>query len=253
MIRELYKVKPDGRKMKKSVSVSLMAIFAAFNIVCDSLMGLPELSAGVWYSWIFLSEPITGILVGPYIGFLSSLIGVLIGHTVYFRGSHEFLFMLGAPLGAMIAGLLFRGKWKAVLIYYTLLLAAYFITPVAWQLPLWGMWDVYCAYMVLLIAVIGGTFRENLWKAEAKGLLYPLAVCSFIGLEADVLFRIFLFIPGQTYRLFYGFDVDALRLIWIAGAFETPVKVALSTIVVLIVGPPLVKTLKEAGVFPLSG
>ena len=239
--------------MKKSVSVSLMAIFAAFNIVCDSLMGLPELSAGVWYSWIFLSEPITGILIGPYIGFLSSLIGVLIGHTVYFRDSYEFLFTLGAPLGAMISGLLFRGKWKAVLIYYTLLLAAYFATPIAWQLPFWGMWDVYCAYLVLLVAVIGGTFRGNLWKAEAKRLLYPLAVCTFVGLEADVLFRIFLFIPGQTYRIFYGFNVDALRLVWMAGAFETPVKVALSTIVVLIVGPPLIKTLKGAGVFPLSG
>jgi len=239
--------------MKKSVSVSLTAIFAAFNIVCDSLMGLPELSAGVWYSWIFLSEPITGILVGPYIGFLSSLIGVLIGHTIYFRGSYEFLFTIGAPLGAMISGLLFRGKWKVVLIYYTLLLTAYFATPVAWQLPLWGMWNVYCAYLVLLTAVIGGTFKGNLWKAEAKRLLYPLAVCTFIGLEADVLFRIFLFIPGQTYWFFYGFDVDALSLIWMAGAFETPVKVALSTVIVLTVGPSLIKTLKGAGVFPSSG
>jgi len=233
---------------KKSSFVALTAVFASFNVVCDSLMGLPQLSSGVWYSWIFLAEPLTGVVIGPYAGFLSSLIGVLIGHSIYFRGFEEFLFTLGAPLGAMISGFLFRKRWKPVLACYVIMFGAYFATPVAWQLPWWGMWDVYLAFVLLLFAVVLMETKENLWNTQFSGLLYVLAFCAFIGLEADVLFRIFILIPCQTYRLFYGWGVEVLRAIWTLGAAETPVKVALSTLVTVTVTPPIIRVLRKAGI-----
>lgn len=131
--------------------VALVAVFAALNVVCDSFAGIPQFTEGVWYSWGFIIEPLNGIILGPFAGFLSTLIGVMIGHFIYFRGTPEFLFTIGAPIGAMISGLLFRGKWKVAFIYYTALFVAYFMTPVPWQLPIWGMWDTYCAYAALLI------------------------------------------------------------------------------------------------------
>ena len=234
--------------MKKSRFVSLVAVFASFNVVCDSLMGLPWVSSGVWYSWIFIAEPITGIVLGPYAGFLSSLIGVMIGHFIYFRGPYEFLFTLGAPIGAMVSGFLFRRSWKAVLTYYTVLFAIYFITPVAWQLPVWGMWDVYLAYASLLVVTVI-MVKKNSWNPDSRGLLYVMVMCAFIGLEADVLFRIVVFIPGQTYRLFYDYSVETLRLIWMEGAAETPVKVALSTLVTAIVGPPVIRAVRKIRLF----
>ena len=103
---------------KKSSFVALTAVFASFNVVCDSLMGLPQLSSGVWYSWIFLIEPVTGIVLGPRGGFLATLIGVIIGHTLYPRGQYEYLFTLGAPVGSSISAIIYRKKWKIVLIYY---------------------------------------------------------------------------------------------------------------------------------------
>jgi len=232
--------------MKKSTLVSTVAVFAAFNVICDSLMGPPvPVEPNVWYSWGFMATPITGILLGPYAGFLSSLIGVMIGHFIYFRGPYEFLFTLGAPIGAMISGLLFRRKWKIASIYYTVLLAIYFITPIAWQLPLWGMWNVYLAYASLLVAM--GMMRKKSYELESRGLLFAIAMSAFIGLEADVLFRIFVFIPCQTYRLFYDFDVEKLRYIWALAAVETSIKATMSTIVTVTVGPPLVKAIKKTG------
>ena len=233
--------------MKKSTFVSTVAVFAAFNVICDSLMGPPlPVPPSVWYSWGFMATPITGIVLGPYAGFLSSLIGVMIGHSIYFRDPYEFLFTLGAPIGAMISGFLFRGRWKIALIYYTALLAIYFITPVAWQLPIWGMWNVYLAYASLLVAMI--VVRKKSFKPESKGLLYAIALCAFIGLEADVLFRIFVFIPCQTYRLpFYELDIEALRSIWSLAAVETSIKAAMATIVTVIVGPPLIRVIKKSG------
>jgi len=220
----------------------LIIIFASLNVVCDSLVGLPQFSSGVWYSWIFIIEPITGIILGTYAGFLSTLIGVMIGHFIYFRGVHEFLFTIGAPIGAMVSGLVFRGRWKPVFTYYTVLLAAYFITPIAWQLPIWGMWNTYCAFIGVTALTL---IKKPAWRSESSSLPYALALSAFIGLEADILFRIFIFIPCQTYQLFYSFTVEALQLIWLTAAFVTPVQVAMSALATVILGPPVIKALKN--------
>ncbi len=235
------------KKWKEASFVSLIAVFAAFNIVCDSLMGPLLDISGVWYSWIFIAEPLNGIILGPYAGFFSSFIGVMVGHSVYFRGSPEFLFTLGAPIGAMITGLIFRGKWKIPLIYYLALLGAYFVTPVSWQLPLWGMWDVYLAFGCLLALVVLMKKWKGFWDTKSTGvrLLHIVALCTFIGLEADVLFRIFILVPGQTYQSIYALDVSELHLWWAAGAIETSTKAALSILVNTMVTPSIIKAVRK--------
>ena len=235
------------KKLKESSFVSLIAVFAAFNIVCDSLTG-PFLDiSGIWYSWIFIAVPINGVILGPYAGFFSSLIGVMVGHSIYFRGAPEFLFTLGAAIGAMISGLIFKGKWKIPLIYYLALLGAYFITPVSWQLPLWGMWDVYLAFACLLFLIVAMRRWKGFWDTKSAGLrlLYIVALCTFIGLEADVLFRIFILVPCQTYRLIYALEVSTLQWWWAAGAIETSVKAALSTLVSTMITPPIIMAVRK--------
>lgn len=231
--------------MKKSSFVSLVAVFASLNVVCDAII-VPQFSLGVWYGLVFLIEPITGIVLGPYVGFLSTFIGVIVGHTITPRGAEEFLFTLGAPIGAMVSGFLFRGKWKPVFLCYTVLLAAYFITPIAWQLPMWGMWDVYFAYLILFLTILM-TGRKSVWDNKSNRNLYVLALSAFIGLEADILFRIFVFIPCQTYRLFYGLPVEILQGIWVAGALITPIKVAISALITTVLGLHLTKILPLGG------
>ena len=227
------------RAVKKSRFVSLVAAFAAINFICDAIV-FPQLSEGVWYGLVFISEPITGIVLGPYAGFLSTFIGVMVSHVISPRGVEEFLFTIGAPIGAMVSGLMFTGGRKKVLVYYSVLLTSYFITPVAWQLPAWGMWDVYLAYIALLVIILlvaakGGSMREM-----NRNPVF-LAAYAFVGLEADVLFRIFLFIPCQTYRFLYGLPVEALQAIWVAGAIVTPIKVAISALVTASLGLRLLK------------
>ncbi|RJS77034.1 hypothetical protein CW667_04455 [Candidatus Bathyarchaeota archaeon] len=236
------------RKIEKSTFVSLIAIFAAFNVICDSLVSSPLPYSGVWHSWIFILEPLTGIILTPLASFFSALIGVMIGHFVNFLDVYEFLFTLGAPIGAMISSLIFRGKWSIALIYYTALLGAFFATPVSWQLPFWGMWDVYLAFICLLITSVMVKKWKTLWNTwSSSRLIYILALSTFIGLEADVLFRIFILIPCQTYQLFYNLDVNALQGIWILGAVETSTKAALSTIITATVGLPIITAIRKMG------
>ena len=226
----------------------MIAIFAAFNVICDSLVSSPLPYSGVWHSWIFILEPLTGIILTPLASFFSALIGVMIGHFVNFLDVYEFLFTLGAPIGAMISSLIFRGKWSIALIYYTALLGAFFVTPVSWQLPFWGMWDVYLAFMCLLIVSVIVKKWRKLWNTKSSSrLIYILALSTFIGLEADVLFRIFILIPCQTYQLFYNWDVNALQGIWVLGAVETSTKAALSTIIAATVGLPIITAIRKMG------
>jgi predicted membrane protein len=235
------------RRLGASKTVAVVAIFAALNVITDSLMSPPELPSGVWYSWNFLMEPLTGIALGPFMGSAATLIGVMIGHYVYFINVYEFVFTIGAPIGAAVAALLFKGKWKAVLSYYTVLFAAYFVTPVAWQLPFWGMWDTYTAFAFLIAVVF--LIEKGLWAHDSRRLPLILATSAFVGLEADVLFRIFLLIPAQTYHIL-ELNVETLQVIWVSGAVITPIKVALSTAATVAVGHPLVKALRKISLHP---
>lgn len=226
--------------------LSLVAIFAALGVVCDSIV-TPGFSAGVWFGWVFMISTIAGMVLGPYSGFISTLIAVMIGHYLVPRETiYEFIFTLGAPTGSMISGFMFRGEWKKAFAYYTAMLVSYFITPVSWRLPIWGMWDCYAAYIVLIsIVALRKSGLINLRKIEHR---YLFAICTFLGLEADILLRIFIFVPCQTYRFFYGLTPEALVLIWAVPApIITPIKVALSILVAVMVCPPLIRILKEYG------
>ena len=147
-------------------------------------------------------------------------------------------------MGALVSGLLFRRRHKIVLAYFTFLFAAYFATPISWQLPIWGMWDTYCAFAALIIAEITG-LKKRVSKYEGRALIYLLMFYAFVGLEADILFRIFLFIPCRTYSLFFNFTAEDLQIIWAAGAAYTPLQVGLSALFTSVVGVPLIRTLKR--------
>jgi len=223
--------------------LSLIAVFAALSVVCDVVV-TPGFSAGVWYGWVFLISPITGIVLGPYHGFLSTLIGVLIGHSLVSRETmYEFVFTLGAPTCSLVSGFVFRGAWKRVFAYYTLLLGSYFITPLSRQLPIWGMWDCYLAYFVLLaMGVIFSVRRASV----PKGILL-FALSAFLGLEADVLLRIFILVPCQAYHFFYGLTPETLVALWAVPApLVTPFKVLLSTFLAALVGPRIMRIWKES-------
>lgn len=235
------------KEMRKPTIISLISVCAAFSIICDTLVVPPFLPySGVWYSWIFMSEPITGILLGPWTGFFSNLIGVMIGHLINYVDAYEFLFTLGAPLGAMISAWVFKRKWSLALTYYIALLGGFFAAPVSWQIPFWGLWDTYLAFIVLLFLAIITTRRSHLWDTKSpRRLVYITASSAFIGLEADVLFRVFIFVPCQTYNLFYGFNISELQAIWALGAVETPVKVGLSVLFTAVVGPPIINAIRK--------
>ena len=155
--------------------------------------------------------------------------------------------MLGAPLGAAIAALVYQKRWRPTLLIYSGLLAGYFLTPITWLLPLWGIWDILVGYiMVILFSIM--VIQEWWPRSKHHGLLLRLLLASVIGLETDILLRVFILVPGQTYWLFYGLTPAQLQLLWLTAGLITPIKVILATIFTMTIGYSLLQILPRLGV-----
>ena len=226
--------------------VAFVAVFTAMIAVLDAIPTLPAFYAGVWDSWSFLMSPIIGVLLGPYIGALSVGLGSFLGHMIYFRDPTELLFMLGLPLGAAMAGFVYKRRWRPVVGIYTALLLGYFIYPVSWGLPLWGIWDILVGYGVVLIFTL--VTKRGIWANTGdRYRLLLLLFSTVIALETDILFRVFALVPGQTYWFFYGWTPTELYYIWLGAGFITPIKVLLAAIVAVTLGRQLLRVLEQNG------
>ena len=105
----------------KSLRIAMIAMFSVISIVLDSII-TPGFSAGVWFGWIFIMSPVNGLVLGPIDGFITTLLSVMIGHTIVFRESiYEYIFSLGAPVASLIAGLIYRQRKSLVMLYYIIL------------------------------------------------------------------------------------------------------------------------------------
>ncbi|MGY5859461.1 MAG: hypothetical protein RTU63_08825 [Candidatus Thorarchaeota archaeon] len=227
-------------KLTGSRSITFTAIFAALIAILDAIPIIPGFYSGIWDSWGFMLSPLVGIVLGPVYGAISVGLGGFVGHMIYFRDPLEMIFMLGAPVGAGIAGLVFQQKWKSTIAIYSVLLLGYFITPVTWVLSLWGIWDVLVVFILVLGITVFSIFNKS--KTEIlNSTSLKLVLATVIGLELDILVRIFILIPGQFWWFFYGIPVGELQLMWLAAGFITPVKVIIAAIATVAIGKSLLK------------
>lgn len=234
----------------RSRIVAYLAVFIALVAVFDAVPILPGFYGGIWDSWIFLLIPLIGVLLGPLFAPISVGFGSVLGHFIYFRDPFEFLFMLGAVLGTACSALIFQCRGKPVLIIYTILLAGYFLTPVSWVLPLIGIWDILFGFAIILLYIL--LRARKLWPTDStREQWLRLLFGAVIGLEADILFRVFVLIAGQTYWLFYGLTPEVLQWLWLTAGLITPTKVALATLFTITLGFSLLQLLPRTGV-PLT-
>lgn len=227
------------KEPRRSIKVSLIAIFAALNII---LVAIP----GIWRSWIVILEPVEGIILGPYMGFVAALIGGFGGHLIRFENIYMFAFMLGEPIGVMTAGFLIQKRWKYVLTLYIVMLVAYFLTPISWSLPIWGLWDIYIALLLIYPTTRLIRKRETAflkWDIDKETIVIFFLI-SFIALEADVLTRIFILIPLGFYQIL-GLNAKILYILWVLGAVETPIESFIGSVISTMILISLTRILRD--------
>lgn len=232
-------------RVRSSLLVALVALFGALHA---ALVALP----GIWRSWVIAILPLEGVLLGPRAGFLAALMGCLLGRLIRPRPGLYIIFGLAEPVGALAAGLTIRGRWKALLALYVALLAAYFAHPLGRSLPAWCLWDTYIA---LALSPVGPRLAKRALDArdDPRVLAMSMAFTALLSVEADVLFRIFLLVPAGLYVLM-GVSEATLRLWWLAGALETPIESAISVLIAVAMGVPVLASLERGRVlkWPLT-
>jgi hypothetical protein len=113
----------------KTKIIAIMSIFIALYAVLRIIPTVPMIgSSGKWFSVSDVVAPLYGIILGPYIGGLSVIIGSLIaffGKPPFFMG----LDFLPATVAAFSVGLLIKRKWIYAIGLNVVLLAAFLIHP----------------------------------------------------------------------------------------------------------------------------
>jgi hypothetical protein len=227
--------------MRKSLKISLIAIFGALHAVLYLLSFF-----GLWRNWAIYLETIEGIILGPQAGFLAAFLGSLIGRTIRFDSLWIFG-IIAEPISVLTAGLLSRGKWKPAIALYSVMLLAYFAHPFGRMLPLWIILDVLFALVIIYPAA---RLSNGLYKADLNRLSVSLILTSFVTTATDSLVRIFLLIPAGLHTVFSDFGTfPDLQAILTAAALSSYIEDVMVIIVTLSVGVPLMIVLSKLKFF----
>ena len=191
--------------------------------------------------------PLYGIILGPYIGGLSVIIGTFLGMALgkapYFFG----LDFLPAFVNTVAIGFLMKRKWALVIVLNIILLLAFALNPLTTLFigPVPFVWFHLVAFAVL-ISPLGRKAGQWVETLKPKFLTAGIAILAFVGtmmqhltgniLTEVVLSQIVGSLPADTLTTF----------IWPSAFLAYPVERSVLVILSVIVGVPLVRTLKKS-------
>jgi hypothetical protein len=182
---------------------------------------------------------------GPLLGFAAATVGWIGGRALRPEGFYiENFFGFAESVGALGAGFLATKRWWIVALGYGGMLVAFLVCPFARQVPLWTLWDTYLGFFAIFpaAAVIK---RTDFKIPRAKTLVPSIALITFVAVELDAMVRIFMLADLGLYQL-YGLPAGAWSVVFIAGAFQTPVEAVFSVLVASAVGVPVLIALKAS-------
>jgi len=239
--------------------IAITATFGVLYLIFRMIPTFPMIGvSGAVFSTSDMIAPLYGIILGPYIGALSIVLGTFIaialGRPIVFLG----LDFLPAMMNALVVGFLVKRKWllSAILFIipfllflahpYTMLLVpisdpnsgmTYYV-PFAW------------AHFIALIALISPLSRKATnWATGASiSRLFPgFVVLSFIGTFAQHLTGNLLF--ETILGMYLGIiKPESFSLIWSAIFWVYPVERTVIVVVATIFGTALIRALRAAGV-----
>jgi uncharacterized membrane protein len=224
--------------MRKSLQVSLTAVFAALHVA------LYFVSFGSWRNWGIYLEAIEGIVLGPKIGFIAALIGSSTARMI--KPDPFWMFgIIAEPLSVLMAGFLAKTNWKPVLAAYAIMLSAYLAHPYGRALPLWTILDILLALILIYPA---SKLGRNLFKKDIKRLSITLMLVSFVCVATDSLVRVFLLVPCGLFNLFYA-SFEVLYLDFVAAAASSYIEDVAVVIVSFFVGVPILMSISKLKFF----
>jgi hypothetical protein len=247
--------------MKIAIStkqIALTAIFAALYAVLRAIPTVPMVGVpGASFSLSDILAPIYGIILGPYIGGLSVLIGTFTAMSVkppVFLG----LDFLPGFVNAVALGFLVRRKWLPVIALNITLLLAFVLNPLTLtfvNIPVGTtsvtfpfMW-LHLVALVVLISPLGLKAAKWVETSKAAIAIVGFIILAFIGtmmqhLMGNILYEnIFVYVTKI-------FTPESLTVRWNMVFFLYPWERLILVVLAVIVGVPLIRALKKTALIP---
>ena len=238
--------------------LAFTATFGVLYMVFRMIPTFPMLGAsGAAFSTSDMIAPLYGIILGPYIGASSVVLGTFI--AIAFGRPPTFLGLdfLPAVMNALVVGFLVKRKWILSAILYIIPFLLFLAHPYTMLLvpisnPSSGItyyvpfaWVHFIAFIVLISPL---SRRATNWVtgSSIQRLLPGLAVISFIGTFAQHLTGNLLF--ETILGMYLGIiKPESFSMIWSAIFWVYPIERTAIVIVATIFGTGLIRALRAAG------
>jgi ECF transporter S component (folate family) len=227
--------------------IALMAIFAALFYVLSFIapIEIPVPTIGTMQiSFAALIATIFGIVLGPYLGAASALLGSSVAWALTGMSPFGLPFILSPVFNALISGLIFYRKWKWGFITFAIMIVVFLFTPPV--TPLTEHWYVAIAVLfdkVITLALIVPVALLAKKMSIGRAALF-FFLLGFIGNQADNMWGSMAFALPGVYDTIFFMDVTGVRVAFLASPFLYPAVRLVEAVIVMIIAVPLMQALK---------
>lgn len=227
----------------KAKDAALVACFTALYVIFGFLSISPIIGFPAKITAAAIMAPVMGVILGPYLGSLSTFSGGIIG---FFLGSFSPLSFASGIFASLCAGMLHEGKRiVCAIIYFSLLLVFGFYPfggPI-WLYPLLMWFQI--VGLVLLISPLQASIVKNVNSNNNLKLLYTFFILSLVSTLAGQ-------IAGSLVFEVLVSDVDVLKATWEFTMFIYPIERVIIALSAAAIGTSLYKVLNFTNMMPLN-
>ncbi|TRO51690.1 hypothetical protein E2P61_05465 [Candidatus Bathyarchaeota archaeon] len=231
-----------------------IAIFSALYGVIRLIPLGPMIGLSASFSVSDSLAPLYGIILGPFTGGISIIIGTFIAMALGKAPAFLGLDFLPALVNAIALGFLVKHKWKAVLVLNLALIIIFLLSPYSLLLTEISIdsgtfvFPFIWLHLVALIVLISPLRSKALsWIETLKTAYLPwaLGVLAFIGtmlqhITGNLVFELTLGAPIG------GLTAEGFQGIWTIAFFAYPLERLVIVIITVLIGLPLVRILKKS-------
>ncbi|MCX8161544.1 MAG: hypothetical protein N3E44_00935 [Candidatus Bathyarchaeota archaeon] len=227
-------------------SLALTIYTSAVYVVLSYLPGFPVVGAeNVKIGFISGVAPIFGLLLGPWLGFLSCFIGACINRILLGANLFQWLTLPTTPISAFIAGALVRAYlknirgWHISALILTILISIWYLTPIGRAIPYFPV-----LHWIALILTI--SFRDRLTMIyndlDKVRLALYVAIVSFSATMTAHMYGTLMFVLS-TYLLIL--EVQDLTLLLASLIPLVAIERLTFTAIATILGVPLILVFRK--------
>ncbi len=197
-----------------SKQIALAAIFAALfvalNYITPIRIPVPALGGLMEISIAAFIATIIGIILGPYLGAASALLGATASWAIMGGSPYGLPFLLSPFFNALVSGLIFYKKWKWGFLTFAVMIVVFLVTPPVtpltdnWFVALAVLFDkIITLFLILPVALLSGKFLRPTARGNDS---QPVAayIFSMAGAALGVAIALVAFNP-----FFSGLGLDA--------------------------------------------